>query len=285
MLFGSDSIKYDISGKNVEDLEIRFNILKTNSYAPLVMTVNDNVVNKKIYNSGEVTVSVDKSMLSDQMTIELYAESSAWKIWAPTFYELDNVRFVVKSIASSSYDLQFSVPQDILNSFSGGRIDMELTENTGVLIAELNGKKLHDDTLPDLKTIKFNKTKLMADNTLKLTTGESSQFSGIAKILIFYTTPLENTLLVPFNVSAKQLKALGTGEISFDIVEVSSDGGFALKIKGNETTRMTKYGTAELGDYSYSFDNTSVIQGTNVVSIESLDNAVFYVEDLEVKLP
>lgn len=284
LLFGSDMIKYDINANNVENLDIKFDIVKTNGYAPLIIKVNGIVVSNKVYNLGQFTVSVDSSLISDYMTIEISAESSSWRIWAPTLYELANVQFVVKSIASSSDEFTFSIPQEMIDSFSGGRIDIALSENIGVLIAELNGKKLHEDTLLDAKTLKFNKSDIRLDNTLVMSAGESSQFYGMTKILVFYTTALENTALIPFNMSATDMDALGTGEVSFDIVDVSSSGGFALKIKGNQTTRMTKYGTAEIGRYKYSFDNTSVIEGLNVISIESLDNAVFHVDDVEVKI-
>ena len=105
------------------------------------------------------------------------------------------------------------------------------------------------------------------------------------KILIFYTTSVENRVLYPFNVSKNQYIALGTGRIRFDVIDISRPGGFSLKIKYNEDTKMSEYATAEEKSYSFDFGKTNVGNGTNILVIESLDNSVFHIQDLEVTLP
>ncbi len=286
LLFGSNAIKYDISENQIESLVIEFDVVDTNNYGALVIEVNDVVAVQEIYHQGHQKISIDESLLEDETTIEVYAASSSWKIWAPNVYELDNVRFTVKALPSKPSEMKFTLPEEIYDSFNSGRIDIQLVENTGTLVAKLNEKTIYNSSIPYAKTIIFKAGDINpGDNILRLEAGENSLFSGKAKILVFYTATSEKRILHAFNLSKAQHDKFGTGKIGFDIIDISKDGGFSVKLKYNDTTTMSEYDTAEEKSYSFSFGKEEVGVGTNVLVIESLDNSVFSVADLEVSLP
>lgn len=279
LLFGSSSIKYFLSA--IDSLEIDFTVVRTNSYAPLVIRLNGKVIESKLYLPGEYKVSVGN--LSQENTVEISAESSSWKIWAPTLYELSNIKFVVKSFVSEAKSFEFTVSDNEYKNFKSGRVDLILDQNIGNLIADLNGKIFYSSQLKNVQTLAFNKSSLNAGkNTILLKGSENSAFSGRADIIIIYVSDAEQMVEFPFNVTQSIYNRMKTGTVSFDVISVSKQGGVGTKIISDSVQMFSQYEKAAVGSYSYDFDKSNVRVGINKLLIQSVDKAVFNVKDIDV---
>ncbi|MCX6818386.1 MAG: hypothetical protein NT129_00100 [Candidatus Aenigmarchaeota archaeon] len=283
LLFGSNSIKYQLNSNGIENLAIVFEIIKTNNYAPLIIKVNDKIAEKKNFALGKYTVTADKAMLTDDITVELFADSSSWKIWAPAVYELDNIKIIENSYSYKPNEFKFVVKEDEYRTFSEGRIDLQLDNNAGNLIAELNDNPVYADTVSNYQSLKFTKNELrIGENVLQLKADVNSVFSGKAKMIIFYKTQREHLLEKLFNLTETEYNMFDRGEINFDIADVIKDGGLSIKILAGSSELFGEYSTAEERSYTYYFGKGNVIKGTNRVIIQSVDDAAFSVSDFEV---
>lgn len=284
LLFGSNSLKYELDSNGIEDLVISFRVTRTNNYAPLVIRVGDSIIEKKNYALGEYDVGVDKKLLSDKMTVEISAESSLWRIWAPTLYGLDNIEISEKSYSYQPNEFSFFLKEDEYRTFSEGKIDLSLDESVGGLAIEMNDNPVYSDVVSNYQSIKLTKSELrLGDNTLQLKANINSRFTGKAKLIIFYKTQSEHILEMPFNITESRRNSMDRGTISFDIVDVTKSGGFSVKIMSGSEELFSEYGTAEERSYSYSFGKGNVNAGVNRVVIRSVEGATFSVYDLSVK--
>jgi hypothetical protein len=284
LLFGSNSIKYQLNSTGIESLKIEFEVIRTNSYAPLIIKVNDKIVERKNFALGEYSIDVDKSFLSDNMAIAFIADSSSWKIWAPTVYELDNIKIAENSYSYNPNEFKFVVKEDEYRTFSEGRIDLQLDKNIGSLIAELNGNPVYSDVVSNYQSLKFNKDALIiGENVLKLKADVNSVFSGKAKALIFYKTQQEHLLEKQFNLTEGEYNRLDRGSISFEVADVINGGGLSVKIISGGKELFSEYATAEERSYTYYFGKGNVGKGFNEVIIQSVDDAAFTISDFEIK--
>ena len=258
-------------------------MVKTNSYAPLIVKVNDKLVEEKTYSLGDNEISVDESLINDTMMIQLFAVSSGWKIWAPTVYELNDINFVVKSYHQQPNEFKFSISEDEYNAFKSGRIDLQLDENIGSLIAKLNNNILFSGITDDYNSIEFDQSSLRPEeNTLSIEADVNSLFVGEANLIIFYEKMHENRLEQEFNLTEGEYNTLEKGRISFDVVDVIESGGISVKITNDGEELFSEYLTAEERTYTLNFDKGDVKSGTNLLLIESIDDALFAIDDIEI---
>jgi hypothetical protein len=261
---------------------VNFRIAKTNSYAPLVIKINNKIANEKVYYPGYASISIDKKFLSEDMIIEISAASSGWKIWAPNLYSLKDVELKVKSYLMDASEFKFTL-LDEYNSFEQGKIDLQLDENIGKLIIELNDRVIYSDIVSNYKTIGFNKTALKSgENSLVMKADLNSLFKGKAVLTVFYKTEEVSRIETSINLTESRYNSFGRGKVEFSIVELIKPGGVSAKIMYGDETIYSEYKTAALGDYEFSFGKNDVRQGMNKLIIESIDDAVFLLKEFKV---
>ncbi len=281
LFFGSNSIKYNLKADGIDSITVSFRIVRTNSYAPLIVKINNEVVHEQVYYPGYASISIDEG-LSDDMLIEIEAASSGWQIWAPTVYSIEDVELEVKSYLLNTNEFKFTLMEEYDN-FDQGRIDIQLDENMGDLIVEMNNRIIYSDVVSNYKTIEFNKTRLRSgENILAVKAGVNSLFVGSASLLIFYKTEEVSRIETILNLTESQYNSFDQGKIRFTIVDLIEPGGVSAKIMYGDEAIYSEYKTASTGSYEFTFSKASVRQGENKIIIESIDDAVFLMKEFRV---
>jgi hypothetical protein len=220
ILFGSNSLKYHTTATSPDFLRISFSVEDTNSYAPLTVKVNNKEVKKSVFTRGDYTFDVDKSFLSDEMDVEIIADSSTWKFWAPTVYELGSIKLETESFNEKSYVFNFDLA-DKFSTFKSGRMNMNLHENKGKITVTINGNKLFDDIPSDFQNIEFFKEKIVnGTNSIEMRASEGGEFVGNAVLAVKYTSTHENKVFQTFDVTNNTYNNFLGGELSFVVSDV-----------------------------------------------------------------
>jgi hypothetical protein len=283
LLFGDVRTNYHISG-DIEDLSVLFNVKQTNEYAPLVVKLNGATVVKDYFKEGNYTVYLAKGNLPDDVNIEISAESSGIRLWAPAYYELEDVMISSKGFSHNSYRYDFYLDEEF-NTFSEGRLELNMDKNLGDIVITINDMLLYSGPVKNAQTFKFDKTYLQyGNNVLTISAKQNSDLEGHARMLVYYTTKHTTRMEVPFNINATEYSKMKNGLITFDITNVVAPGGFTVKIVSNNEILYSTYGTAGANSYSFDFSKGNIRQGTNYLVIQAIDNAVFAIGNIAVNI-
>ena len=134
ILFGSQEVKYSITSEDAIDLRISFSVSGSNFYLPLNIKVNGNQIASKPLYDGEHSFVVKNA--TKETLIEISAESSSWRLWAPSLYKLSSVKFDLGRFSDVSREFRFNVTD--ARKISRGGIDFTFSENEGIFIFRLN---------------------------------------------------------------------------------------------------------------------------------------------------
>ena len=286
LLFGSDSLRYRVTSEEQESMKIMFTVSKTNSYGAMAIKVNGKEVVHSVLPAGDYSFVVGKELLSKETDVEISAESSSWKIWAPTVYELSNVQIEANAFSERSYAFKFDLTGKY-ETFRRGKINLNLLENKGSLTVTLNGKEIYNDIPGNAQNVEFYGEAVKdGTNTLEFRASPSSSFVGNGVLAVTYTARQENKIAQLFNVTNGTfgLGAFGGGSVRFDIVDVSKPGGMAVKITNSKGATFAAFETATAGVRTYQLNATNVVPGSNILIIESVDGAVFTVRNIRISV-
>ncbi|MBI4019638.1 MAG: hypothetical protein HY364_05325 [Candidatus Aenigmarchaeota archaeon] len=282
VLFGSGSMKYTLDTNVPQFMTINFTVTKTNSYAPLIIKINGKEAMRKLLSAGDYSFNIDKELLSDTMEIEIGAEGSGWKIWAPAVYDLSSVRITVDTFNERSYIYKFDLSGKY-DTFKRGRIVLNFIENRGSLSVPLNGVEIFDEPPANSQNIEFYKDRVRNGvNSLEFRASEGSSFLANGAMTIAYVTTQENKLVQPFNVSNSTYRSFKSGELRFEVTGVSKDGGIGVLIMNGMGTTFSRFETVSPGEYRYAFNATNIAMGKNDLVIESAGGAVFSVRNVRI---
>ena len=277
-------MKYRTIASSPETLMISFSIDKTNGYAPLVIKVNGREVKRDVLPRGNYELSIDNEFLSNEMDIEIYPESSSWKFWAPTVYELSSINIATESFNERPYVFNFDL-SDKFTTFKSGRMNINLFENKGKLMVIVNNNTIFDDAPGNYQNVEFYRESVVDGlNVLELRASEGSNFIGNAVLAIKYTSTQENKISQIFEVTNNTYNQFLNGEISFDITDVSQEGGVQISIENDNGKTFTKFENAQSQRFTYDLNITNIAKGTNNLVIESLGGAVFAVKNVRVSV-
>jgi hypothetical protein len=93
---------------DVSEALLDLRVWNTNFYGRFIILVNGKEVYEGYPPVGEKLISFDKSLLKNDNILEVMAESSGWRIWAPTLYSFDlnvNMDYLGKKTKSFTFDL------------------------------------------------------------------------------------------------------------------------------------------------------------------------------------
>lgn len=165
---------------------LRFDVLNTNLYGNLMFYVNGNLVYNQPAKNGFHSFVFNNSAFSAQNTLEIRAESSGWKIWAPTVYILQgnlSVNYLGERFQSFDFNL---TKHEILNLGGASLRIFGTSLGTGNLIAQVNGVEVYRGSA---NTNAFIPTDVLTEgeNTLELSSETNSRYdlSSIQIILSF----------------------------------------------------------------------------------------------------
>ena len=246
--------------------------------------VNGEIVEKRDFDIGEYTIDINRAILDNEIFIEIYAESSGLRMWAPSYYELSDLSITVKGFAQNSFAYAFMITEEY-NMFNEGRLELSFDENIGEIVITINDREVYSGPVKNLESFRFDKSYLRyGQNYMAIFAKENSKFSGNAKMLIFYKTIYPTRLEVPFSFNQTEYNKLKTGRITFDVIQVTSGGGVSVKIVNDNQVTYNAYGTLGEGSYEFTFDKSNVRIGTNILVIDSVDKGIFAIKNVAIRV-
>jgi len=182
LLFGSNAMVYNITLPNdTENVELDFDVVRTNRYAPLVIKAGDFTESRKLP-KGHYSFNLNGR---ESILVTIQPESSWWRIWAPALYELNNARATITAFKSENSKFSFNLDKE-LEGLESANLVLQFDKNRGNLVAELNGAILHSGAVTGIETLPINITTLGKENTLVFAAANNSQFEGRGTLVINY---------------------------------------------------------------------------------------------------
>lgn len=194
----------------------------TNNYGNFLVGLNGQTVYSSMLLPGEsFSVDVDSSFFGQQNEFVATAESSGWRIWAPTVYVLKNL--VLKSDftgeVSQSFDFHVKAEETPVNL---GRIILKFDEisGSGSLIIRLNGETIFNGTPTQVQWIEVQDGIVEGKNTLEMVSEKDTEFTiSSSEIIIFWKRQASEELEMVVSLSSSQYDRL-PGEIKFKVEKV-----------------------------------------------------------------
>jgi len=188
-LFGKSEQKVDFTVDNYRDASegvIKLKTWNSNYYGNFLIYVNSKEVYNGVPEIGEKTIVFDGSILKSSNTIEIEAESSGWKIWAPTDYIFDaslSVNYIGRKTQSLSFDL---TNVEITNVNRARLLVFGTREGTGNIIARLNGRDIYSGFTTVYTDFAIDNLKV-GNNTLELSTEKNTRYNiSSVQIVLFF---------------------------------------------------------------------------------------------------
>ncbi len=292
LLFGSNSLEIsaDMDIKDLVGAYVKFDIERANGYGGLVIKLNDQVISDKKLDVGTHTIFVNKSLIKESNSIEVYPTSSLWRMWAPDVYYIKNFEFSLQNQLSKPSHISFNVYQEEIDKLTidRGRIMLDLQDHKGVLKIRLNGNDIFSDKTSGYQAVYFDQKNLKhGENSLDFYAQDNSTFEGAASLLFFYQTTRDNTITRDFEVTSDRYKYLNIsyGAIRFNVTHVLTRGGIAVTVENKDGNRTAYfYDMLREQNYAMFFNATQVTVGANTVRIRPVDNATFYVSNISVQV-
>lgn len=279
LLFSEKDFSYKLPA-DAEDAKIRFRVSSTNGLEALAVLVDGNKV-------GEARTAGDYEFaLPTGSLVELRAVSSAWQMWAPNIYMLENIEIGYRIFTEKSDIFRFSLSDEQAEGFVAGKIDLVMTENTGSLVLLLNGVKVFEGPVNDLHTVRFDSRGIKdGENVLLILADRNAKMNGIASMQVFYKKTVVKEAVTHFSLTDEEWTRLQTGEIRFVVSKVLEEGGVAVRITHNKTLLFSDFMRLEEGrHYSVGFDQRHVRAGANQLIIQAINGGRFEVADIEIRI-
>lgn len=107
----------------------------TNSAGNLIVYFNDQKVFDQSVGLGELTISIDKSLLGRSNSVIIKADSPGWKFWMNTVYKFRVVKLIVDYKGVFSQQIPFDLTQKEVESFRDFHLFYRVREYTSPLPA------------------------------------------------------------------------------------------------------------------------------------------------------
>jgi len=284
LLFGSNSLKIDVARMaDYLGAYIEFDIQDTNNYGALVITLDGNAIARDYYGIGNHRILLGN--ISENSRVEIYAESSLWKIWAPAQYNLKNIKVVEQSLYSRPQEFSFML-YDEYDTMTQAFIDLNLDTRSGELITEINGNQVAKDFVPRnfYRVVATKPVFVKGENIITFRSEQNSNFTGTASMTVYYMKEMDLQYEYQFNLSKSQYANLSEmrSKITFNIAQKTRDGAFSVKLNGKRLCKNTCYPEVQLGNWTFYYNKSTAKVGTNSIVISSVDNALFQVRNMTV---
>jgi len=281
VISGGERIEFSVSQNDVTSAYVEFTVASTNSIEPLSIIVNGKSVESEKYSLGVHRVELPAS---DNMKIEIVPVSSLWKIWAPNIYGLKDIKVSVSGFSKSSDRFFFDLG-DEFDSLIEARIDFGLSQASGNIIVDVNGKIVYEGSVSRAGSVTISKNDLRrGSNSIAIGGSQNSHFSGDSSFVIFYKESSVQHAEIPFTLTAEEARKLTEVRIKFTVKNIEKQGGLSVKVyKGSELV-FEDFDKADEKSYSLVLGKDQVREGANRVVIESAGGSLFRVDNADVKV-
>jgi hypothetical protein len=171
---------------DVSEAIIDINVSDTNYYGRLIASINGKEVYADYPVLGEELISFDKSLLRSDNLVEFAAESSGWRIWAPTVYDI-NSSVTVNYFGKKTMSFTFDVNDKEIDRMDRARVsvfgDRQGNGNLGITI---NGVKIYSGVTTAYRD--FATTILKSgNNTIDFYTEPNTRYNiTSAQVILFF---------------------------------------------------------------------------------------------------
>jgi hypothetical protein len=188
-LFSNLEEREEFDIENVGDVSegtINMKIWNSNYYGNLLMYING----EEIYNgaplAGDKTINFNGSTLKSNNVIEIKAENSGWKMWAPTVYILD-MDLSIGYESKKTQTFEFEMTGLEIDSLNRARLLIFGTrEGTGNMIVKLNGKEIFEGRTPIYTDFAIDNF-VEGRNTLDLSAEANTEYDiTSAQVVLFF---------------------------------------------------------------------------------------------------
>ncbi len=271
---------------NYVSSSIDFTVSDTNRYGALKIMVNDFIVGEDVYDVGSYSIPIKKKWLANETKIIFYPESSSWRMWAPTLYNISGASFIVKRYYERPFVFKFNLTNDA-KSVSRAQIKINLVAAKGNINVFFNGDLVYNGS-PQTNSLSVNVPKdkvKIGENEVKFLSENNGEYEGSAFIDVDYITTAVRQVEKDMYFDGNDYDYLRyePGRVSFQIVRTYSDGGYDLEIINSNGVVTKKFGKAEPGFYSYELPQGVVTIGNNRFIVKSVDGASFDVFGFDVE--
>lgn len=271
----------------VEAGKITFNLIKTNAYGALQITINSRSVYSEYPEPGMISLDLAPYaglFKQGENIIRVSCTSSGWRLWAPTEYILESFTLLEEAKSVYEHDLPFSLSAAEAGSSSLGRILFSIkdAQNSGDLDLEVNGIQVWEGK-PTVNQYEaeFTGTLLRSgENSITVQAQPGGRYSFSRMELVLSYGGLKT---YEFNITKEQLDAMREGRleggIEFDVQ--SSQGELDIALFG-ERERVLVSEVLEPGSKKIRFLDSDVVVGKNLLSLSS--DGLYTIGELKVLL-
>lgn len=191
-LLSGDDKKFSFSVSAPEDVSsgrIRLRINDTNGYGRLNILLNGNVLYNNFAWPGNHTIFFYNDELKTDNVIEFKAESSGWRFWAPTLYDL-SAEISLSWRGALTRAFNFTLTDKDVSGATRGRLVVYVNkrEGTGPLTVKLNGNTIYQNiktsVLQDFTIDKF----VAGANNIEFSAPVGTKYSiDSAEIIVYFT--------------------------------------------------------------------------------------------------
>jgi hypothetical protein len=194
----------------------------TNLYGRLLIGLNGETIYSGYVSSGDgFEVSLNRSMFQPRNEFLLTAESSGWRLWAPTVYQVRNLQLKSDFTGEVSQKFDFHVKEEEI-PVTLGRIILKFDEikGDGRLFVSVNGERVFNGTPNLIQWIDFEDLAVEGKNTVGMVSERGTEFTvRDAEVIVFWERDAKENLEMTINLDSFQYRQL-PGEIRFKIQKV-----------------------------------------------------------------
>ena len=168
---------------------IILDVNESNLYGRLMVKLNGNELYNDFAYQGNHSIPFEADILKPENVLEISAESSGWRFWAPTVYKLSaETRVEWKGALYKTFNFTLSSNDASLATKGRLVVNVKRKEGSGQLTAKLNNEIIYADTktavVKDFTSDKF----LTGTNILELSAPAGTRYTvDAAEIIIYFT--------------------------------------------------------------------------------------------------
>lgn len=280
------------------DSKLSFNTVDTNGYGLLLLRLNGYMIwsgSPKINETVEIKLeNFNKIVKATGNSIRFTSTSSGWRIWAPSFYVIDGIALDEDIQRSSEASLNFTLSKEEVAAWLLGRTAFTVTggEPTSDMIVKVNNVTIWRgipavgfQTIADFSKVLTN---IGEENVLSFELEKEGSYNiKSVEVIVFTNSEGKSIPSVSFDLSSKDLEALGQGklygEIEFEINDVITEGELIVILQGEkEHELLRKSLKKEDSPVILRFTEQDARAGTNTLTLKS--SGIYSIRNLKISL-
>jgi hypothetical protein len=180
-------VGFQVANPNLaSEAVIVLNTIDTNYYGKIIVLVNGKQVYADNAPIGEVAINFDRSLLSENNVVQVVAESSGWRIWAPTVYRF-SMDVVINYYGRKSVDYIFNITDAEISRLQRARINVfGSRDGAGNLNINMNGVRIFSGVTTVYKDFATSILR-EGNNTIDFSTEPNTKYDiTSAQVILFF---------------------------------------------------------------------------------------------------